>query len=352
MSGPALALLLPGAIGERTGGTLYDRHMVEGLRARGWRVQVNELDDSFPSPSAAALGAARACLARIADDACVVIDGLALGAMPDLALEQAGRLRLVGLVHHPLALETGLAHDQVLRLTDSERRALAATRHVIVTSPHTARTLARYGVTRERITVVRPGTPPAAAAVGSTDGQLNLLCVASLTPRKGHAVLFQALHALCARPWRVQCVGSDTRDPATAAALRDQLERLGLTSRITLCGELRGHELERYYHQADLFVLASHYEGYGMVLDEALARGLPIVATRAGAIPDTVPAGAGMLVPAGDALALAGALGRLMADAALRVRMAVAARNAAAALPSWEQASGRFAVTLQAVIAA
>jgi glycosyltransferase involved in cell wall biosynthesis len=272
--------------------------------------------------------------------------------MPAVVEAEAERLRLIALIHHPLAFETGLAPETALRLREGEQRALAAVQRVIAPSATTARALQQYGVLPARIAVVNPGTDPAPAAAGSGSDSLHLLCVATLTPRKGHALLIEALGTLHDSAWRLTCVGSTSRDLATAQALRHQIAALGLTDRITLTGEVDDAMLARCYDSADAFVLASHYEGYGMVFAEALARGLPIVGTCAGAIPETVPSSAGLLVPAGDAGALATALRRLLEDAELRARLAAGARLARKALPSWKQACATFAAAVAGTTAA
>ena len=337
---------MPRGFKTRTGGYIYDRRMVEGLRASGWRVTVHELHPDFPLPSATALHEAAQIMEHIPAGRPVLIDGLALGGMPAIAERERSRLRLIALIHHPLALETGLDSDKVGQLRDAERRALAAVQSVITTSRTTAQALADYGVASERITVVIPGTEPAPLAEGSGGDVLNLLCVATLTPRKGHAILFEALAGLRDKAWRLTCVGSSERDPKTAAALRRQIASFGLDDRIRLLGELDDEALGRRYAQADVFVLASHYEGYGMVFSEALARGLPIVAASGGAVPETVPAAAALLVKPGDSAALRAALGRLMEGSELRAQLREGARRARHTLPTWQEASARFAAAI------
>ena len=225
-----------------TGGYGYDRQMIAGLRAAGREVDVVALDAGFPWPHAAALAHAAQQLAAIRDGALVVVDGLAFGAMPALAEQHAARLRWVALVHHPLALETGLSAQQGRALFDSERRALATARGVIVTSAATARELARYGVAAERVHVVTPGTDAAPLATGSGADPVrhgvSLLCVATLIPRKGHAVLIEALRGLQDRAWTLHCVGSATRDVDTANALRSAIAEHGLGDRVRLHGEV------------------------------------------------------------------------------------------------------------------
>lgn len=347
-TGPCCSFLVPGDIEARTGGFGYDRRIIEGLRARQWQVDVTSLGPGYPMPDGTALARARDVIEALPDGALAVVDGLAFGALPDLAELHARRLRWIALVHHPLALETGLAPEAQRLLRASERRSLAVARRVIVTSPATARSLADFDVRPEIVTVIEPGCDPAPLATGSGTGALSLLCVASLTPRKGHALLLQALAELRDRAWTLHCAGSPTMDPDCAAALRQAIERLGLQQRVVLHGEQDQAGLDRLYAEADAFVLASFHEGYGMALAEALARGLPVISTSAGAIPDTVPPDAGLLVPAGNLPALRTALQQLLDDAHWRAAAAAGARRARSMLPTWERSADRFAALLQA----
>ncbi|MDI3382857.1 glycosyltransferase family 4 protein [Xenophilus aerolatus] len=336
--------LVPGDWNSRTGGYLYDRRIVAELRARGWQADVRSPGEGYPFPDAADLARAAQVVEALPDGACVVADGLGFGVLPDLAERHARRLCWVALVHHPLALETGLTPAQQRRFADSERRALACARGVVVTSPSTARVLAADGVPPARIAVVEPGTEAAswAAGGGAGAGALSLLCVATLTPRKGHAVLVEALAGLRDRPWVLHCAGSRSRDAAEAARVDALAARLGVGERIRWHGEIEGPQLEALYAQADLFVLPSLHEGYGMALAEALARGLPVVSTTAGAIVDTVPPSAGVLVPPNDVHALREALRRAMDEPGRLAALAAGARQAAGRLPRWADAGARF----------
>lgn len=340
--------MLPGPLESLSGGYAYDRRIAAGLREAGWAVDWLVLPAGFPQPDAAARAQAAAQVAALPDGSLVIADGLAFGALPALAQQHAGRLRWVALVHHPLALETGLEAPQREWLFHSERQALAVARAVIATSTATARGLAAYGVPAGQVHVVEPGTDAAALAPGSGHPALSLLCVATLTPRKGHAVLVEALAGLQDRPWRLHCAGSTSRHLATTQALRALIAARGLGERVHLHGEVDPAALERLYAQADAFVLPSYHEGYGMALAEALARGLPVISTTAGAIADTVPAEAGVLLPPGDVAALRDALARLMDDAPWRAGLAAGARAARLRLPTWPQAVARFAAVLAA----
>jgi glycosyltransferase involved in cell wall biosynthesis len=345
-----VVFVVPGSIDTRTGGYGYDREIIAGLRRGGWTVRVEEIPGTYPFPSAEERAAAAAILAALPDGTRVVVDGLALGALPDEALREAARLRLIALVHHPLADETGLPADARADLEASERRALRAVRHVVVTSPRTADTLDRFGVARAAITAIEPGTDPAPQARGSSGGGsggvVELLCVATIVPRKGHDVLVRALAAMADAPWRLTCVGGLDRDEPWVEALRASVAAAGLGERIVFAGELDRAPLDVRYDAADVFVLPTWYEGYGMAVAEALARGLPVVSTATGAIADLVGTEAGLLVPPGDAAALAAALREVVTDPALRARLAEGARTARGRLRSWDDAAGLMARTI------
>lgn len=344
--GRPLHVMVPGPIGQATGGYGYLRRAVAGLRARGETVVVHELPGSYPVPDDTARTGADRALAQVPDAALVLTDGLALPMAANALWVERHRLRLVALVHHPLHLETGLTPVQAALLRQLERVALSKMRRVVVPSRATAADVVALDVPAGRIGIVPPGTDPAPPAQGSADGVPTLLTVATLTPRKGHGVLLEALASLATLPWRAVLAGSDDRDPAEAARLRATVARLGLGDRVTLTGEVTADRLEALWHGADLFVLPSFHEGYGMAAAEALARGLPVVASRAGALPELVPEAAGGLVPPGDAAALAAALRPLLADAQARARAAAAARAAGAALPDWPATAAALAAEL------
>jgi len=347
---PALEFVLAGDPETRTGGYEYDRRIAAGLRTLGWDVRVHALPDRFPWPTAADLAVAARTFAALPDGAWVVVDGLAFGALPELAAQEARRLRLIALVHHPLATEGGLSPRQRQALQRSECAALAQARVVVVTSPATAAALRPYGIAPPRAVVVEPGTDAAPLSRGSAargGGPAQLLCVATLTPRKGHDLLLRALATLRHLDWRLECVGSATRSPDTAAALAGSVATLGLEDRVRLRGELSPAALDAAWDAADLLVSPSHHEGYGMAVAEALARGLPVVATDVGAAASLVGDQAGLVVPAQDQPALVRALARVIGDAATRARLAAGAARVRQRLPGWAHACQRLAAALQ-----
>jgi glycosyltransferase involved in cell wall biosynthesis len=339
---------IPGDLDTPTGGYIYDKRMIAELRALGWRPDVLNLGDGFPKPNALTLAAARAHLSDVPKGRPIVIDGLAFGVLPDAAEALRETHPLIALVHHPLALETGVTPQDAATLRESERAALACTRGVIATSPATARTLVSdYGVSAERITVAPPGTDhPKVVRRNSADAPL-LLAVGSVVPRKGYDVLVEALSLLLDLPWRLTIVGDCSRDPATTARLRADIERHRLGSRITIMDAIPADRLGTLYASSDLFVLPSRYEGFGMAYAEAIAYGLPVIGTTAGAIPETVPTAAGVLVPPDDIAALAAALRRLIEQPAEREKLAAGARAAAAELPTWRGSAELFSKAIE-----
>jgi len=342
-----IVLVVPGHLNARTGGSIYDRRIVEGLRRLGWAVDVLELDASFPYPTPAALEQAADALAAVAPGTVAIVDSLALGAMPDLITRHASRLRIVALVHLPLAAACDLDRDTVARFEKGERRALRAAALVIVTGSATLPLIERYELARDRVVLVEPGTDRAPVARGSGGRQLGLLSVATLNPGKGHEALLVALSLVPHREWHLTCAGSLTRHPATTDRVRTTIARLGLEDRVSLAGDLEGPALEACYDSADVFALATRQETYGMAVAEAVAHGLPVVATMTGAIPELVGNGAGLLVPVGDTPALVDALSRVLGDASLRARLAQGARRMRDQLPTWEDASRRLAAALR-----
>ncbi|MFK0290274.1 glycosyltransferase family 4 protein [Streptomyces sp. NPDC090442] len=346
--------VLPGGVADPatpSGGNAYDLRVCRDLPALGWRVHRHPVPGAWPRPDATATAELAGLLARLPDGAVVLLDGLVACGVPEVLEPAAARLRLAVLVHLPLADETGLDPDTAARLDGRERRALRTVHAVLATSDWTARRIrAHHGPGLPPVTVARPGVDPAPLAQG-TDGAGGLLCVASLTPRKGHRRLVDALAAVADAPWTCTFVG-DGRDAACAAQLHRQVRELGIGGRIRFAGPRTGGALAAHYAAADLFVLASHAEPYGMVLTEALARGVPVLATAVDGIPEAVgraPDGTvpGLLVPPGEPAALVAALRTWCGDPQARRRLTVAAHGRRAMLERWETTSHTLAGALE-----
>jgi glycosyltransferase involved in cell wall biosynthesis len=337
---------IPGDLNLPTGGYAYDRHVLARLAGQGVEARHLELPGSFPAPSAGDLAATERLIAAADARAVLLVDGLAYGAMP---ADLVARIRqpIVALVHHPLCLEAGLDAARQAHLRDTERAALGLARAVIATSPTTARTLiADFAVPGRKLTVAEPGTEPAPRATG-TGKPLAILSVGSIVPRKAYDVLVRALSPLAGLDWRLTIAGADDRSPEALAALTSAIADTGLGARVTLTGAATQSQLDALYAAADLFVLPSLFEGYGMVLAEAMARGLPIVCTTGGAAAETAPADAALKVPPGDAAALGAAIGHVLRDAAARRAMGAASWAAGRALPRWDDTARIIAAVLR-----
>jgi glycosyltransferase involved in cell wall biosynthesis len=345
-----VAFAVPGDLATPTGGYAYDRRMISELEHLGWEIQIVDLGDGFPYPNGEERKVAQARLTSIPAGLAIIIDGLAFGVLPDAAAELSRDHALIALVHHPLAFESGLSAGQAEQFRVSERAALASARRIIVTSASTARLLtAEYEVAAHRITVASPGVDPVRPARGSSDGVIRLLSVGAIVPRKGYDVLIAALAMLKDLSWQLTIVGDRSRDPEAAARLDADIRRFALSDRVSVLGAVSGEGLAELYLTADLFTLASRYEGYGMVFAEAVAYALPIVATDAGAISDTVPAGAGLLVAPDDPDALANALRRVLDSPEERRSMRAASLEAARKLPTWRESAKIFAAAIEAI---
>ena len=310
-----------------SGGNAYDRRVCRGLADMGWSVREHAVAGGWPRPDLTERAELARVLAAVPDDAVVLMDGLIASAVPGVLRPEARRLRLVILVHQSMG-------------DDTEGEALASAGAIIATSDWTRkRLLDRYGLPAERVHVATPGVDQAALVPGSAGGT-ELLCVAALIPQKGYDVLTRALASIADLPWSCGYVGSLDRDPCLVDQLRGQVLGYGIAGRVGFAGPRTGPALDAAYAAADLLVLASRGETYGMVVTEALARGIPVLATGVGGVPEALgraPDGSrpGLLVPPEDPAALAGALRRWLVDAALRDRLRHSARARRTTLTGW-----------------
>lgn len=341
-----LTLIVAGRPDQLTGGYIYDRRIVEALRETGIIVEVIGLDGRFPWPDDIARETLQRALGGCTDRSLVIVDGLAASAMPEVLAVHAHRLTLVALIHHPLGDETGLDDDQRGMLLALECQALQSAAGIIVTSAFTRRRLIELGIDASRISVIEPGITPVPVAPADNDTP-RLLCIATLIPRKGQHLLLEALADLKAHDWHCDLIGDDTRDERYTERLRDLITEHQLERRVTIHGAQSPEALEAYWQQSDLFVLPSFYEGYGMVITEALAHGLPVVTTTGGALADTLPASAGVHVPPDDASALRDALRTLLFnDSAQYQSLRLGAIKARESLNDWTGAAEHFLACL------
>jgi glycosyltransferase involved in cell wall biosynthesis len=326
-----------------SGGNSYDRRLCGELAASGWDVRELVVPGSWPRPDTAALARLERAVGAVPDGGLVLLDGLIASAAADVLVPGSARLRQVVLVHMPFG---GLAVA-----ADAECAVLRHARAVVTTSAWTRRLLLeRCRLPAQRVHVARPGVDPGGEeAPGTPDGG-RLLCVGAVLPHKGHDLLLDALAEIPSGPWQCTVVGPLDGDPSFVERLRRRAADSGLADRIRFPGPRAGEELRREYRAADLLVLPSRLEAYGMVVPEALAAGLPVVAAGVGGVPEALgrtPHGLpGLLVPPDDVDALREALGRWLGDPDLRARLRRAARERRSSLEGWDATARRVAAVL------
>jgi glycosyltransferase involved in cell wall biosynthesis len=331
-------VVLPGGIDDPaapSGGNTYDRRVLTGLAATR-HVHEIAVAAAWPHPAEEARAELAAELARLPEGATVLLDGLVACAVPELLEPLRDRLRLVVLVHLPLGDEVGAP----VELSALEGRTVRAAAAVVATSDGAARRLEfLHGLPAGTVRVAPPGVDPAPLSESDKGGG-RLLCVAAVTPRKAQDVLVEALRDLHDLEWTCTLVGALDRAPEFVAQVRELAEPL--QGRVEFAGTRTGDALASTYHHADLLVLPSLAETYGMVVTEALARGVPVLGTQVAGVPEALGAAPdgrlpGALAPPGDPQALAAALRRWLTDPALRADWRAAARARREHLRGWDE---------------
>ena len=328
-----------------SGGNAYDRRVCDGLVAAGWDVHEHPVAGPWPDADHAARTALAGVLADLPPGAVVLVDGLVASACPEVLVLETGWLRVVVLLHMPLGERSPAARA-------GEHSVLFAAAAVVTTSDWCRSWLLdHYGLDPSTVHVARPGVDPAEAATGTAAGG-ELLCVGAVRPDKGHDVLLDALATLTDLAWTCRCVGP--ADPDRLARLVRQADDDGIGGRVRFTGPCTGDRLAAAYASADAMVIASRAESYGMVVVEALARGLPVLATAAGGLPEALgrlPDGRvpGVLVPPDDARALAAALRRWLTDDGHRAALRDAAARRRGTLAGWQVTTDRVGDVLEEV---
>ena len=336
--------------GQPSGGNIYDRRVCAGLAEAGWEVRVAKVAAPWPAPGSGARADLARIVAAIPDGETVLIDGLIASPTAAQLVPHTGRIRMTVLLHMPLATALDTHHDASAER--SERAVLRAAAGVVVTSEWTRRqVLTRYAIPACRVHVARPGVDRVAAPARPVRG--HLICVGVLGRHKGQDLLVEALADLAERDWHCVLAGPLDRDPDFVRQLQARITRLGYGHRVRLTGVLTGAALSHAYTTADLLVVPSRSESYGMAVTEALAHGLPVVAAAAGGLPEALGSAAdgtrpGQLVPPGDPAALAAALGVWLGDERHRHRLRAAARQRRSTLSGWDRTTQEVAEALTA----
>ena len=346
-----IAFVFPGDLDTPTGGYRYDRAIISQLRTIGHEIILVSLPGEYPFPSLVDKKTGLEIINSLEAVDIAIVDGLAGGAHPKLLELLSRQLSVVSLLHHPLCLETGLTDKQSKKLKESEANGLRFIARVITTSPTTSNTIENlFKYNAERIRCVLPGVERGTTAKEWKEGPISLLCVGSVIPRKGHQDLIEALVQLSHHDWKLTCVGNTDFDPQLFQKIRQSVAEKELQDRVIFTGPLEPSALEQAYTQAHLFVLPSHYEGYGMAYAEAIVRGIPVIATTAGAIPQTVPKDCGILVKPGIVETLSEAIETMITDHTFREVCRAACLAAEPNFPTWKSAGSQFSDILRGLL--
>ena len=346
-----IRFIIPGDINTPSGGYRFDRTILEEWRALNVTFDLVSLSGSYPNPSDDDKALAFSIIDECDDADITVIDGLAGGGFPELIEELSKSAPCVSLLHHPLSLENGISQEDADFLEETERKGLNFTKAIITTSPATSKTVAElFAIDKAVIHTVEPGVIRATPIDFRTEPPLSILSVGSITQRKGHDVLIKAVAQFADKPWQLTIIGPQHFDPAHFSELTALSQELGVSDRITFLDSLSDEALSREYAKADIFALASRYEGYGMAYAEAIVRGIPVVGTTAGAIPDTVPLEAGILTLADDVEAFSNALSSLLNDTPLRQKKHLGALAVEPNFPTWSGSAKKILEILERLL--
>lgn len=341
MTGRMLWFAVPEGIGDParvSGGSVFDLRVADGLRALGWEVRLRECGHDAPLTDV---------LGEAPPDAAVLVDGLVAVRSPDALAASArwgtreGEPRIAVLAHMVVAaFECADGAD-----LEAERRALAHADLVVTTSAWARDELVRRGlVPAERVAVARPGADGAPGEARTTDGT-SLLCVGVVAPHKGQDLLVEAL-ASAPGAWRCTVAGSVAVDPGFAQRVAARAEAAGISDRLTWAGAVDRGVMEALYARADLLVAPSRTESYGMAAAEALRRGIPVLASRVGGLPEAVGPAGGMLVPP-TSEGFGDALRQWMTEPSLRAALTRGARREAPRRPTWHDTAAAVDAALR-----
>lgn len=335
--------LMMGDINSLTGGNLYNKHMAEGLEHMGYSVNIFGTDWNWKIQSELEK-ISRYHFEKLVQRSCILVDSLVLASLHNVIPEFADRLTFIGLIHLPTSFNIHNAHKT---LADEELQALQYMSRVIVTGQFSYDLLWQAGLNRSAICLVEPGTDDFPRKSHYKRVPSNLLCIANFSPLKAQHVLVRSLHGLTEWEWTLHLYGDTDHDREYSASVISLVKKLCLEDRVILHGIVERDEISAVFLDADLFIMPSLFETYGMALTESLAHGIPVVTTRGGNIPSTVPEGMGILTEPGNEEQLASAIRSLIEDPAKYSSLCRAASGYYLRVRSWEQAVAEFELILR-----
>jgi glycosyltransferase involved in cell wall biosynthesis len=328
-----------GDINSLTGGHLYNMHIINGLKNKNYSVSLQAAGGKWDNKE----GIDKMCrlyLQKIPWGSCIIIDSLILASLTNLVRKSMDRFKFLGLIHLPVSydIKTGI-HG---KLSEDELGALNHMHRLVVTGGFTFDLLCNAGIDPRKITIIQPGTDQFPRKAQYARVPSNLLCIANYSALKAQDVLIRALSRLKTRNWTLHLYGDTDRDPEYTSFLRSLILYLGLESRIIVHRIVERQNISKVFLEADLFILPSLFESYGMVLSESLAHGIPVISTLAGNIRNTVPEGMGILIEPGNEAELADSISSLFDSPEKYSALCTASSSYYKQSRSWEQAVSEF----------
>ncbi|MBI4763106.1 MAG: glycosyltransferase family 4 protein [Deltaproteobacteria bacterium] len=342
--------IIPGELEQLTGGYIYDRKIITGLSERGYRVVLHNPGNDFPFPGRESLDQYHKILKAIEPGETVIIDSLALGPAEEIISLFSAQNPMVALMHLPLFMNPSFNEKEKKFFKFQETRALSKMRVIIAVSRHTKQMIQKCGINPSLIQVINPQAESLKRKENYPVAPRNLLCVANYTRNKGHSMLIEALVDLKNPDWIMRCYGDQTMERDYFAKMRQMVNSYGLENRILLNGPWPHEALPEVYRSSDLFILPSEYESYPMVLAEALVYGIPVVAAKAGGIPEVVPEGAGILFKPRSIDSLRAAINEVIGNNGLYKNLCHKAAGYYKSTYCWDHNIDRFEQILKSII--
>jgi glycosyltransferase involved in cell wall biosynthesis len=270
------------------------------LSEKGHQVRIHNLRNDFPFPDNLSLRECKEILDHITPGDPILIDSLAAGPLLPVLAPLYDKHPFVALIHLPLSHNLDIPLSQREILAQQEKSVMSLSAGLVVTSKYTGELIADWGIDSHVIHVILPGVEAEEQKNSYPTLPRNLLCVANYLENKGQLLLIKALAEMKMFNWVMNFYGHQDIDKRYVSELLSQIRHHGLANRIFIHGPISGSALTQAYLHSDLFILPSYFETYGMVLTEALAHGIPVIASTGGGIPYTVPPSMGILFKPGD----------------------------------------------------
>jgi glycosyltransferase involved in cell wall biosynthesis len=305
-------LLYSGDYNALTGGFIYNKRIVEGLKLKGHEIKLHPLPGDFPYPSVDHRNYCMYITQLIPIGEPIIIDSIVFGIIPEILKELSIKNPIIGLIHLLYTVNPNYSIHERESLAISEKESCNYTSAMVATSFFTQQLLLKLRVNRNIISVILPGVDNYPRKTNYAVTPTKLLCVSNYTTGKGYLTLIKALTLLKDKDWEINCYGNQEFDPEYVRQIKSKIDENGLENRIHIHSAIKDKELSDAYLNADLLVHPSNFETYGMVLTEALAHGLPVVASTGGGIKETVPEKMGFFFTPGDANSLKSVLTDLM----------------------------------------